>query len=75
MFAALGELIREFSTEEMAGGIPASANLADVGIDSLGLVDLLFRIETEFGVEIPDERIPLIVSVQDLVDHVTAAAQ
>ena len=56
-----------------AAGVPAAGTLDELGIDSLSLVDLLFELEREFGVEIADEDVPDIRTIGDLVDHVTDA--
>lgn len=33
--------------------VPESATLEDIGIDSLGIVEVIFAIEETFGVEVP----------------------
>jgi acyl carrier protein len=50
------ELVRQVSafvdpTTELDPGLP----LKELGVDSFGLVDLLSKVEDEFGVLIPDE--------------------
>lgn len=42
----------------------------DLGADSLDVVDLLMSIEDEFEIEIPDEEIENIHTVQDLVEYI-----
>ncbi len=44
----------------------------DLGADSLDVVDLLMSLEDEFEVEIPDEEIENIRSVDDLVKYIEA---
>ena len=46
----------------------------DLGADSLDVVELLMAIEDEFGVEIPDEEIENIKTVDDLVKYIEANA-
>ena len=41
-----------------------------LGADSLDMVDLVMGIETEFGVDIPDEDAEKIVKVQDAVSYI-----
>jgi acyl carrier protein len=35
--------------------LPADAELNKLGLDSMAAIDLLFQIETQIGVQIPDE--------------------
>lgn len=51
--------------------ISDSTNIAeDLGADSLDLVEILMSLEDEFGVSIPDEAIPEIKTVKDVVDFI-----
>jgi acyl carrier protein len=45
----------------------------DLGIDSLTAIDLITRVETAFGIEIPDSALYSIESVSALVDYLTEA--
>ncbi|QKV69013.1 acyl carrier protein [Streptomyces harbinensis] len=47
------------------------STFGDLGIDSMSLVDLLFALEREHGVEIPDEDLEDITTVGDLVRQVS----
>ena len=42
----------------------------DLGADSLDLVEILMSLEDEFGISIPDEVIPDIKTVDDLVAYI-----
>ena len=42
----------------------------DLGADSLDIVDLVMSIEDEFQVEIPDEAIEQIATVEDAVKYI-----
>jgi acyl carrier protein len=53
---------------------PASALVEDLGADSLDIVELVMAIEEEFEVEIPDDDVQRLRTVQDAVDYVTARA-
>lgn len=54
--------------------ITAETNIAsDLGADSLDLVEILMSLEEEFNISIPDEAIPNIVSVGDLVKYIDNA--
>lgn len=41
----------------------------DLGADSLDLFELVMALEEEFGVEIPSEDLPSIVTVNDVVEY------
>ena len=58
-----------------ADKVTGEAGIAeDLGADSLDVVELLMAIEDEFGVEIPDEEIENIKTVDDLVKYIEANA-
>ncbi|MCD7894501.1 MAG: phosphopantetheine-binding protein [Erysipelotrichaceae bacterium] len=48
------------------------SSLRDLGIDSLGLVDLVFELEEEIGVQFEDDDLLKIKTVQDLLDLIDA---
>ncbi len=53
--------------------ITEKTNIAsDLGADSLDLVEILMSLEEEFNISIPDEAIPSIITVGDLVKYIDA---
>ncbi len=54
--------------------LTADARLEDLGIDSMGLAELMFNIEDEFHVTVPDEQIQLstLGDVANYIDKLTA---
>ena len=51
--------------------ITEKTNIAeDLGADSLDLVEILMSLEDEFGVSIPDEAIPEIKTIKDVVEFI-----
>lgn len=51
--------------------VDKNTNIAtDLGADSLDLVEILMSLEDEFSVSIPDEAIPEIKTVDDLVRYI-----
>lgn len=44
----------------------------DLGADSLDQVEMVMRIEEEFGIDIPDESAEKIVKVSDAIDFIDA---
>ncbi len=56
-----------------ASKIKEDTNIAtDLGADSLDLVEILMSLEEEFNISIPDEVIPEIKTVADLVKYIDA---
>lgn len=53
--------------------ITESTNISeDLGADSLDLVEILMSLEDEFKISIPDEAIPQIKTIKDVVDYIDA---
>ncbi len=46
--------------------------IADLGADSLDVVELIMGFEDAFGIEIPDEDAEKIATVKDAVDYIEA---
>ncbi|MCL1904147.1 MAG: acyl carrier protein [Oscillospiraceae bacterium] len=42
----------------------------DLGADSLDIVDLVMSLEDEFGIEIPDDKVESVKTVEDIVKFV-----
>ena len=72
-------MIFEKITEILAEQLAADQNTmtmetkiaAELGADSLDLVDLLMSIEDEFGVEIPDEEVENLHTIGDVVNYIS----
>ena len=62
-------LSEQFDVEEDSI-TPETSISNDLGADSLDVVDLLMSIEDEFEVEVPDEEIENIKTVDDLVKYI-----
>ncbi len=45
---------------------------ADLGADSLDIVDIAMKVEEEFGVTLPEENLDRIVTIEDLCDALAA---
>ena len=62
-------LVTQLDLDEDA--VTPDADIAeDLGADSLDVVELLMSIEDEFGVEIPEDEIGNIKTVNDLVKYI-----
>ncbi len=51
--------------------VTPEAELMALGIDSLKAITVLFEIEEAFDIEIPNEVIPSIVTVNDILEKIT----
>jgi acyl carrier protein len=49
--------------------------VADLGADSLDVVELIMALEEEFDVEIPDAEAEKITNVQNIFDYIEGALQ
>jgi acyl carrier protein len=59
------------SEEEVVG---EASFLDDLGADSLDLVELVMAIEEEFGLEIPDDDVEKMQTIQDAISYVEERA-
>ena len=50
--------------------VTADSTFAELGIDSLDGINILFAVESEFNINIPDEAAQSIRSVRDVVDGI-----
>jgi acyl carrier protein len=71
--AMVVEFVR--GVDGVTGPVPATASFEELGVDSMSTIDLLIKVEHEFGVEVPDEQLPMIVNIADLVNFVASAKQ
>ena len=55
---------REFSLDGSA--LDPETPLASLHIDSLAFIDFMFKVETEFDIRVPDERISSMRTIGDL---------
>ncbi len=53
--------------------VTPGTTFADIGADSLDMVDLAMSLEDDFRVEVPDEALEKFVSVEDVVNFVESA--
>ncbi|EMD17384.1 acyl carrier protein [Eggerthia catenaformis OT 569 = DSM 20559] len=60
--------IKEVLNDKLHGKeLTLDSSFRDLGIDSLDLVDLVFELEEEIGVEFEDEELMSITTVKDLL--------
>jgi len=49
--------------------IPEASFIDDLGADSLDTVELIMKMEEEFGIEIPDEEAEKLRTVGDVIEY------
>jgi len=54
--------------------ITMTSTLQDLGADSLALVEIVMKLEEQFGIEIDDERAEKLKNVQDVVQYIQEAS-
>ena len=75
IFERLRKVVVEQLGVEAEEVVPTASFVDDLGADSLDLVELTMSLEDEFGspsrnIEIPDEDMQKIVTIQDAVDYI-----
>jgi len=50
--------------------VAPEAALASLGVDSLGMIDMMMQIEDRFSVTVPDDKPPAMDTVSDLAAYV-----
>jgi acyl carrier protein len=67
--------VREIVAEQLERDVNEVTNSAsfidDLGADSLDIVELVMKMEEEFGIEIPDEEAEKIKTVNDVIQYIT----
>jgi acyl carrier protein len=53
-------------------GVVETSTIAELGIDSLGMLEIIGSLERELRIQIPDESLAGIVTVKDLLNAVEA---
>lgn len=54
---------------------PKDRLIEDLKGDALDAIELVMRLEEQFNVQIPDEKVDSIITVQDAIDCVTQSNQ
>ncbi len=62
-------LLRDVLDEEV---VQPSGSFVEAGIDSMSVMDLLFKVEKTFGVEIPDDRLSAVDSIDGMAAFIEA---
>ena len=70
MLEQIIEIISRQLSRETDEITPETNIMEDLGADSLDIVELLMEVEENFGVTVPDEDVPTLKTVKDIVDYV-----
>ena len=70
IIAGLAEIVEEVTGIEPSEVTPEKSFVDDLDIDSLSMVEIDVQTEDRYGVEIPDEDLAKLRTVQDAVDYI-----
>ena len=64
------ELILENLEIDPAAAVPDAKFIEDLGVSSMDLWELVLVMEDEFDLEVPDEDLEKIITIQDAIDFI-----
>ena len=70
ILAGLGEIIEEIVGTEPSEVTPEKNFVDDLDIDSLSMVEIAVAAQDKFGVEIPDDQLKDLKTVQDVINYI-----
>jgi len=70
ILAGLGEIVEEIAGVPADEVTPGKSFVDDLDIDSLAMVEIAVAAQDKFGVEIPDDQLKDLTTVQDVVNFV-----
>jgi acyl carrier protein len=70
ILAGLGEIVEEIAGVPADEVTPSKSFVDDLDIDSLSMVEIAVAAQDKFGVEIPDDQLKDLTTVQDVVNFV-----
>jgi acyl carrier protein len=70
ILTGLGEIVDEVAGVPADQVTPDKTFVDDLDIDSLSMVEIAVAAQDKFGVEIPDDQLKDLKTVQDVVDYV-----
>ena len=71
ILAGLGEIVEEIAGVPADEVTPTKSFVDDLDIDSLSMVEIAVAAQDKFGVEIPDDQLKDLTTVQDVVNYVS----
>ena len=73
ILVGLGEILDEVAGVPADQVTPEKTFVNDLDIDSLSMVEIAVAAQDKFGVEIPDDRLQDLTTVQSVIDYVLGA--
>ncbi|MCY9784570.1 acyl carrier protein [Nocardiopsis sp. NPDC050513] len=70
ILTGLGEIIEEIVGTEPSEVTPEKSFVDDLDIDSLSMVEIAVAAQDKFGVEIPDDQLKDLKTVQDVITFI-----
>ncbi len=74
ILAGLGEIVEEIAGVPAEEVTPGKSFADDLDLDSLSMVEIAVAAQDRFGVEIPDDQLKDLTTVQDVVNYVSKNA-
>ena len=74
ILAGLGEIVEEIAGVPADEVTPSKSFVDDLDIDSLSMVEIAVAAQDKFGVEIPDDQLKDLTTVQDVANFVAKNA-
>ena len=75
ILAGLGEIVEEIAGVPADEVTPNKTFVDDLDIDSLSMVEIAVAAQDKFGVEIPDDQLKDLTTVQDVINFVVKNAE
>ena len=70
IIAGIAEIIEEVTGIEPSEVTPEKSFVDDLDIDSLSMVEIAVAAQDKFGVELPDDQLKDLKTVQDVINYV-----
>jgi acyl carrier protein len=74
ILTSLGEIVDEVAGVPADQVTPEKTFVDDLDIDSLSMVEIAVAAQDKFGVEIPDDQLKDLKTVQDVINYVKRSA-
>jgi len=63
------EKVQKIFKEKFGQDVSADTRIEDLDLDSLDLLELAFHLEDEFGIEVEDEDMMGLVTINDVLEY------